>query len=117
LLIGSTLHRAVEEHRLLLLKDSGKSIPMNSGEGLTEAQIWMRIIRPEAGDFSADGARELLRLAIPDGDKQRAYELGVRANRGELSESEEAELDHYLNVSRTLELIKAKARLSLKIAA
>jgi hypothetical protein len=26
-------------------------------------------------------------------------------------------LDHYLNVSRTLELIKAKARLSLKIAA
>lgn len=41
-------------------------------------------------------------------------ELSAKAGEGLLTEVEERELDHYLNVGRALELLKAKARYSLR---
>jgi hypothetical protein len=79
----------------------------------TEAEIWERAIRPDVGDLSADGARELLRLRLSDADAERVRQLSHKANVGILIPDELRELDHYLNVGRTLEFIKAKARLSL----
>jgi hypothetical protein len=41
-------------------------------------------------------------------------ELSEKAHAGRLTVTEERELDSYLNVGRTLEFLKAKARLSLQ---
>jgi hypothetical protein len=80
----------------------------------TEAEIWNRTIRPDLGDLSAEAARELLRLALSEDDNIRVRELSEKANGGELAAEEAQELEHYLNVGRTLEFLKAKARLSLQ---
>ena len=80
----------------------------------SEAEIWNRAIRPDLGDFSAAAARELLRLSLSSEDKERVRELSAKANAGQLTADETQELEHYLNVGRTLEFLKAKARLSLR---
>lgn len=80
----------------------------------TEAEIWNRAIRPEVGDLSAAGARELLRLRLADDDVERVQELSGKANSSALTTEETQELDYYLNVGRALEFLKAKARLSLR---
>jgi hypothetical protein len=87
---------------------------MNATVGLTEADIWNRTIRPEVGDMSAAAARELLRLRLSDDDVERVRHLSGKANAGALAPEEAHELDHYLNVGRALEFLKAKARLSLR---
>ena len=87
---------------------------MNAESQVTEAEIWDRTIRPSVGDLSPAAARELLRLRIADSDAERIRELSQKANSGQLTAAEERELDNYLNVGRTLEFLKAKARLSLR---
>lgn len=93
---------------------SGKCIPMNETTAASEAEIWSRAIRPDVGDLQAAAARELLRLHVADEDAARVQELSAKANAGSLSPVETEELDHYLNVGRALEFLKAKARLSLR---
>jgi hypothetical protein len=87
---------------------------MSATVALTETEIWSRTIRPELGDLSAEAARELLRLRLSDGDVERVRDLSGKANAGALAVEEAQELDHYLNVGRALEFLKAKARLSLR---
>jgi hypothetical protein len=86
---------------------------MSEAGPITEAEIWGRAIRPDVGDLSLEAARELLRLRLSDHDVQRVNELSARANAGTISAAESVELDHSLNVGRTLEFIKAKDRISL----
>jgi hypothetical protein len=80
--------------------------------GNSEAAILSRTIRPEEGDLSADAAKSLLNLSIPDADQRRAQELSAKATHDGLSRPEEVELDNYRSVGRLLELMKSKARLS-----
>ena len=80
----------------------------------TEAEIWSRTIRPGEGDLSPEAAREWLRLQLSETDVERVRELSSKANSGQLTSTEERELENYLNVGRTLEFLKAKARLSLR---
>jgi hypothetical protein len=80
---------------------------------VTEAEIWSRTIRPGEGDLSPAAAREWLRLQLSDTDAERVRELSSKANSGQLTGTKERELENYLNVGRTLEFLKAKARLSL----
>ena len=80
----------------------------------TEAEIWSRTIRPSEGDLSPEAAREWLRLQLSGADAERVRELSSKANSGQLTSIEERELENYLNVGRTLEFLKAKARLSLR---
>jgi hypothetical protein len=86
---------------------------MSAESAATEAEIWSRTIRPAEGDLSPDAAREWLRLRISDADAERVRELSEKAHVGQLTATEGSELDNYLNVGRTLEFLKAKARLSL----
>jgi hypothetical protein len=80
---------------------------------VTEAEIWNRTIRPGVGDLSPEAAREWLHLQLSDADAERVRELSSKANSGQLTGTEERELENYLNVGRTLQYLKAKARLSL----
>ena len=79
----------------------------------TEAEIWLRTIRPGEGDLSPEAAQEWLRMQLSDADAERVRELSTKANSGQLTGIEERELENYLNVGRTLQFLKAKARLSL----
>jgi hypothetical protein len=79
-----------------------------------EAEIWSRTIQPENGDLAPQAAEALLKLKLRPKDIQRVNELSERARQGTLSDVEAQELDSYLNVGRALELLKAKARLSLR---
>ena len=87
---------------------------VNALPTVTEAEIWGRAIRPDVGDMTSAAARELLRLHLAEGDTTRVRELSAKANHGTLADEEAEELDHYLNVGRALEYLKAKARLSLR---
>ena len=87
--------------------------PMAVESSVTEAEIWNRTIRPGVGDLSPEAAREWLRLQLSDADAERVRELSSKANSGQLTGTEERELESYLNVGRTLQFLKAKARLSL----
>jgi hypothetical protein len=87
---------------------------MSTDSSATEAEIWSRAIRPGVGDLSPQAAREWLRLQLADSDAERVRELSRKANSGQLTGAEERELESYLNVGRTLEFLKAKARLSLR---
>jgi hypothetical protein len=80
---------------------------------VTEAEIWSRTIRPGVGDLSPEAAREWLRLRLSDADAEHVRELSGKVNSGQLTDTEERELENYLNVGRTLQFLKAKARLSL----
>jgi len=86
----------------------------NTSLAATETEIWDRTIRPEVGDVSAEAGRELLRLRLCPDDVARVRRLSDKASEGVLSPEEAEELDHYLNVGRALEFLKAKARLSLR---
>ena len=89
---------------------------MNAVGLVTETEIWGRAIRPDVGDLTAEAAREFLRLRLSESDIERVRALSAKANSGALNTEENQELDHYLNVGRTLEFIKTKARLSLRNA-
>jgi len=80
----------------------------------SEAAIWHRTIQPELGNFSPEAAKALLALALAPRDRQRVNDLSAKARSGDLTQEETSELDQYLNVGRALELLKAKARLSLR---
>ena len=58
-------------------------------------------------------AESILALAFPDADAARIEELNVRANEGELTDEEEAELEAYTNINDLLAYWQSKARQAL----
>ncbi|HLM71225.1 MAG TPA: hypothetical protein VK459_00980 [Polyangiaceae bacterium] len=82
--------------------------------GNGEAAILGRLIRPERADLSPDAARSLLKLDFEDQDRARMHELVTRGQAGTLTVAEEAELESYRRVGRLLDMMRSKARRSLK---
>jgi len=80
----------------------------------SEAEIWSRTIEPDNGNLSPEAAQALMTLKLPAADVERVNELSAKAREGSLTPEESRELDNYLNVGRALELLQAKARLSLR---
>ncbi len=81
-----------------------------------EAAILGRLIRPERDDSTPDAARSILKLDFDDQDRARMHELVAAAQHGALTAADEAELASYRGVGRLLELMRSKARRSLKRA-
>jgi hypothetical protein len=81
-----------------------------------EAQVLSRTINPNEGTFAPDAARALLTLRFTEIDRERVNELAAKAREGSLTAEERAILDGYEHVGFLLELLKSKARLSLKLA-
>lgn len=79
----------------------------------SEADIWERIIHPH-GAMTKETARRILELAFSDEDRERMHELAAKNRRGELSDEEEAELDHFNRVGTLLSILKVRARRVLK---
>jgi hypothetical protein len=55
-------------------------------------------------------AEGILALDFPDADAARIEELNIRANEGQLTDDEQAELEAYINVSDLLAYWQSKAR-------
>lgn len=79
-----------------------------------EASILTRAIQPERGDWPTNVANAVLALALSDTDRARMNELAARSASAELSPEEEEEIERYRSVARIIELLKAKARVSLR---
>jgi len=55
-------------------------------------------------------ADSILALDFPEADAARIEELNVRANEGELTDEEEAELEAYVDINDLLAYWQSKAR-------
>ena len=73
-----------------------------------------RVFEAEKGDLSPAVAEAWLKLRLPAADEERLRELSARAKREELSGAEAELLENYLHVGRLLDLMRSKARRSLK---
>ena len=79
-----------------------------------ETDILRRVVDPQRGGWTAETARAILALSLPQPDAQRVSELAEKACADELSAVEARELEDYRQVGRLLELMQSRARLSLK---
>lgn len=59
-------------------------------------------------------AEGILALDFPEDDAARIEELNVRANEGQLSDDEQAELEAYINISDLLAYWQSKARQAIQ---
>jgi hypothetical protein len=80
---------------------------------ITEADILGQIIAPEAPTLPEASAREILALRFNQQAVDCMNDLAERNRRGELAATERELLERYQRVGSFLNLIQAKARLSL----
>lgn len=64
--------------------------------------------------MSPEFARSIVDLRFTDKANERIRELLEKNNQGAINKDERAELDKYLRVGQFLDLMQAKARLSLQ---
>ncbi len=81
---------------------------------VTEADILSEIIGPDQSSLNAEAAASLLRLQFSSSAHSRMAELCDGANRGTLAAHEQAELESYRRVALLLDLLRAKAKASLR---
>lgn len=79
-----------------------------------EATILSRIIEPDKPTLSPEAARCLLALEFPSSDKKRMHRLALKNQERGLNKEEQKELESYRRIGRLLDLLSAKARLSLQ---
>jgi hypothetical protein len=80
----------------------------------SQAAILARVIQPGRDDLSATAARAFLKFEFTPEDRERMHDLAVKNQAGTLTEGERDELLGYIRIGRFLDIITAKARLSLK---
>lgn len=79
-----------------------------------DAAILTRVVVPTAPTLSEESARQFLEMRFNESDIARMDELAAK-NRGDgLSEAEQGELASFLRVGHFLNLIQAKALVSLQ---
>jgi hypothetical protein len=78
-----------------------------------DTAILTRAMSPARGTLSRQAAQEILQWGFPPEDKQRMAELSAKVRRGELTSEEELEIDSYVRVGHIINLMQAKARLTI----
>jgi hypothetical protein len=87
---------------------------MTKSTPTTDADILAEIIGPDEPTLPVDVARCMLELRFSDRASRRIEKLLGKNSRGEIGIQERFELEKYLRVGQFLDLLHAKARLSLK---
>jgi len=80
----------------------------------SDAQLWSRVSRPEVAALAPEAARYFLSLDFTADDHARMHDLAVRGQDGALSSEEQASLAAYRRVAVQIDILQAKARLSLQ---
>ena len=83
---------------------------------ISEADILQHLTWPRDGTMEADAARALLRIKFDKIATKRIRELLRKNNRGIISAPERVALEKFLRVGKLVDLLHAKALLSLKEA-
>jgi hypothetical protein len=78
-----------------------------------EAAILARVIEPDKPTLSPAAARSLLELEFTPEDEARMHQLLDRNQQGRLTKQERHELETYRRIGRLIDLLCAKARVSL----
>jgi hypothetical protein len=79
-----------------------------------EAAILGRLVKLNQADFSPEVATALLQLDFDQQDRDRMHELAIKGQEGQLTMEEAQELDSYRRIGYFVDLMRSKARLSLK---
>jgi hypothetical protein len=87
---------------------------MSIAESNTEVAILSRAILPENGDLSVEAARAILAFKLDPRDQERVNNLAQRNQNDELTIDERQELDRYRHAGLVLDLMRSKARLTLR---
>jgi len=80
---------------------------------ITESDILAQVVSPESGSIPPESARSLLELRFSEHATRRMDELADKNRRGILSDVERTEMERYMRVGNFLNLMQAKARVSL----
>ena len=83
-------------------------------ETISESEILADVLGAGEGDLSLDVAESVLRWKFSRRAAARINKLAERNQRGAISAPEREELERYLRVGSLLNLLHAKARLSLQ---
>lgn len=87
---------------------------MADSSTITESDILADVIAADQGDLAPEVAKSVLKWKFTDQAISRLNQLADRNNKGTISQAEREELDRYLRVGSLINLIQAKARLSLQ---
>jgi len=82
----------------------------------SEAAILDRVICPSVGGWPRAAAEAILTVTFEAQDRERMSHLMEKAKAGDLSQPEAEEMENYRHVGRLLELMKSRARRSLRDA-
>jgi len=81
---------------------------------ITEADILAKVVVPDRGDLAPEVAHSLLKLQFDKDATRNIRRLLQKNNRGTISSDDRVTLEKYLRVGQMLDLLQAKARLSLQ---
>ena len=84
-----------------------------SSEPLTEADILSDIVAPDEPTLKREFARAVLSVRFNDSATEKIRELLQKNSAGTITAVEKADLEKYMRVGQFLDLMHAKARLSL----
>jgi len=90
------------------------SVMANSSRPLTEADILFDVVAPEEPMLNQEFARAVLSFRFNDTVTNKIRGLLQKNNAGTITAEEKAELEKYMRVGQFLDLMQAKARLSLQ---
>jgi hypothetical protein len=80
----------------------------------SEVAILSRVLEPDQPTLPPEAARALLALEFGPADKERMRQLSAKAREGSLTPDEQAETNNYERVGHLLNILRSKARRSLK---
>jgi len=80
---------------------------------ITEADILAHVIAPDQPGLPPESARAILALQFDQTALARMNDLAEKNRAGTLTEAERIEMEKYLRVGQFLNLLQAKARVSL----
>jgi hypothetical protein len=83
---------------------------------ITEAAILEKVVAPENGDMNPDAARAVLGFKFDSATTRQIRQLLQKNNRGTITTDERLTLEKFLRVGKFIDVLQAKARLSLKHA-
>ena len=81
---------------------------------ITESDILADVLAADDGDLPPEAARAILRWKFSSGSVKRINQLARRNQRGLITAAEREILERYLRVASLVNLLQAKARLSLR---
>jgi hypothetical protein len=85
----------------------------SAGATTTEIDILSQVVAPEEPSLQRELARSVLKMKFNESAEMTIRELLAKNNRGEITADERFLLDKYLRVGQFIDLLQAKARLTL----